>query len=876
MSLLLAVAILQARVPGVTVMVWETGKRFATLPKLVQGQAPNAFYVVPQLGLADRVRGNYGVFARHFVGEVSAKLKVDEAGTYGFRLEADDGARLTIFGELVCDTEDSAFRAGPSAAEGQYKLATGSCDLRIRFFQNDGPFFVRLRWRRPGATVFEPIPSDRLTSEAGLTFVTSPGHKRAELGAPKTRPGDGRPLDDVHPSFTLENLRGPEFRPAVGGLAFLPDGRLALCTWDEQGAVYLIEGLTGRSTRITRFAKGLGEPLGVAWFRGDLYVTQKGEVTRIRDTDADGEADQYFCLSAGWPVSQNYHEFTFNLVPFQGSLYVTTSVPLRGGHTNYMPGSHGAFAVSGGPGSWIRIDAETGAWERLANGLRTPNGMNIGVDGRMFVADNQGTWLPSSALYVLRPGASYLHRERPEESVSPQNLAVWFPHGEIGNSPSEMVLVPDGPYRGQMLIGDVTYGGLQRVFLEKVAGQYQGAVFKHSQGLEAGVNRLAWGPDGCLYIGCIGSNGNWNHLGHKFGLQRLRPNGRLPFEVLELSARRNGFVVQFTKPLGPDAQARLRSALVRQWRYVPSMGYGGPKVADRPVQVERVRCDQRRGLAFLQLSGLREGGVVYFNFRGLAASDGSPMWSPEAWYTLNRAVPTPFDSFEPARGALFVRPPARSEALIGPGARTRLVRKADGGTCDWRIAGESLEVVHDPTQAIGGNDMVSPAPHADVLVHVEWLSPPGGDPARQLNGNSGIKLQERYEVQVLNQPGIVDRSSPATLFNEAGSIYRQTAPSRNPSYGAGVWQTYDIWFTAPKWNGTAKLANARMTVFWNGVLVHDNVEVKRQTGVSAVEAPGGRLLLQDHENGAEGGVRFRNVWWVKDPVKHGIIPPKRT
>src|SRR5262249_33561853 len=137
----------------------------------------------------------------------------------------------------------------------------------------------------------------------------------------------------------------------------------------------------------------------------------------------------------------------------------------------------------------------------------------------------------------------YGHQTEPDGNEPAEAPVVWFPHGEIGNSPTEPVLIPDGPYRGQMLMGDVTYGGIQRVCIERIPASapagperagpvlYQGTVFRFSQGIEAGVNRLAWGPDGCLYVGGVGSNGNWNHKNTKFGLQRLRPNGRIALET---------------------------------------------------------------------------------------------------------------------------------------------------------------------------------------------------------------------------------------------------------------------------------------------------------------------------------------------------------
>lgn len=86
---------------------------------------------------------------------------------------------------------------------------------------------------------------------------------------------------------------------------------------------------------------------------------------------------------------------------------------------------------------------------------------------------------------------------------------VWLPQDEIGNSPSTPLALDLGIYKGQMIHGEVTHGGIKRVFVEEINGQLQGCVFRFIQGLEAGINRIAWGPKGDLYAGGIGNPGNW-------------------------------------------------------------------------------------------------------------------------------------------------------------------------------------------------------------------------------------------------------------------------------------------------------------------------------------------------------------------------------
>ena len=99
----------------------------------------------------------------------------------------------------------------------------------------------------------------------------------------------------------------------------------------------------------------------------------------------------------------------------------------------------------------------------------------------------------------------------------------------------------DGPYKGQMLHGDVTHGGIKRDFLEKINGEYQGAVFRFTQGLEAGVNRLCWGPDGALYVGEVGMVGGWSWKEKQYGLQRMKYNGKPTFEMLAVRAKPQWF-----------------------------------------------------------------------------------------------------------------------------------------------------------------------------------------------------------------------------------------------------------------------------------------------------------------------------------------------
>lgn len=844
--------------PGVTIRAYHLNERLPQRPTVAEGQTPNHYAVHERIDLRETLASPYGELSDEFAGEVTAWLQIDEAGSYRFRLVCDDGAALFIDDQLICDTEDfNGFTAGAVA-----HLERGLHALRIPFYEDRGRFYLQLFWQPPGAAEEALVPADRFFTEPGQTFVTAPGVKRFFFAEDPRAPGDGRALEGVHLAMTLEAFRGPDFRPPVGALCFLPDHRLAVATWDGEGAVYLVDGLMPgdeRGVTVKRFAAGLGEPLGMVFFDGHLIVAQKQEVTRLVDVDGDDVADRYEVIAGGWPASHNYHEFTFNLVAKDGYLYTATSVPLKSGLTNYTPGSEPAYAVGRGPGSIVKIDPDAGTWEIIAEGLRTPNGMGFGTDGEMFVCDNQGSWLPSSRMNRVREGGFYGHQLTPNDERESDPPVVWLPQDEIGNSPSEPVVIPDGPYRGQMLVGDVTHGGIKRIMVERINGEYQGAVFRFSQGVEAGVNRLVWGPDGKLYVGGIGSNGNWHHKQKKFGLERLAWNGEVPFEMHAVESRAKGFTITFTTPVDRAMLEDRSRYAIQSWRYEPSASYGGPKVAPKALGIARAIANEDGTQVYLEIPGLEPGTVVHLRLNGITDAEGNSPWTTEAWYTLNALASVDGPAFrDPARdfsSRLAREAPEGAVVLFDGKDTSNLVMASDpAAPFGWTVMPDGSLAVE-----IDAGDVLTRDSFGSGWLHVEWLSPPGGPLNVQQNGNSGVKPQERYEIQIMNTPG----PPHPPRFNESGAIYRQTAADVNASLGAGVWQTYDILFTAPVWTGETKVKNARMTVYWNGVLVHDDVEVKDKTGVSKPEAPGLHpTLFQAHASQAIGPVRFRNLWFL--------------
>jgi hypothetical protein len=175
--------------------------------------------------------------------------------------------------------------------------------------------------------------------------------------------------------------------------------------------------------------------------------------------------------------------------------------------------------------------------------------------------------------------------------------------------------------------------------------------------------------------------------------------------------------------------------------------------------------------------------------------------------------------------------------------------KVGGGPATWPVADGSVESL--------GGDIRTKERFGDFRLHAEWYQPNyPPEVTGQARGNSGVYIQERYEIQVLESFGV---TAPRT--DDAGAIYLKKAPDVNAATRPGTWQSYDIVFRAARYDSAGtKIENARVSLWWNGRLVHDDVAVDGKTGNGQPEDPGpGHLRLQDHGDPGENP-RFRNIW----------------
>ena len=682
-------------------------------------------------------------------------------------------------------------------------------------------------------------------------------------------PGDQYPLQDVHPSFDLFQARPNSFQPKVGGIDFLKDGRMVVSTWDAAGSVYIVDNVqSGDTTKMKakRIGFGLAEPLGLKVVNDTIYVMQKHEMTRLIDTDGDDIIDEYQTLCDDWKVSSNFHEFGFGLAYKDGYFYATLATAINPGGASTQPQIPDRGKV-------IKVNKNNGAMTFIASGLRTPNGIGIGYKDDIFVADNQGDWLPSSKIVHVRDGAWFGSRSVDPEGTKDKKEdlpVVWLPQDEIGNSPSTPLAINLGPYKGQMIHGEVTHGGVKRVFVEEINGQLQGCVFRFIQGLEAGVNRLQWGPEGALYVGGIGNPGNWGQTGKlKYGLQRLVFNNKPTFEMLAVRAKSNGMEIEFTEPLQDGDGWNTEHYEVKQWYYKPTIEYGGPKLNEKRLIVKSATVSDDRKKVFLEFDGQKDNHMIYIRLKKHYISEAErAVWSTEAWYTMNQV---PKDNAGIPKKSLYTyalnsltdaEKKAGWQLLFDGKTMTgwRNFRKKTIGK-SWVINEEAIHLDAKPNkdghwQAADGGDIITDKPYENFDFTYEWKISNCGNSGVMFNVVEADKYDYVWktgpEMQVLD-----NTCHPDSRFvtHRAGDLYDM------------IECKYQTVKPAGEWNEARIKSNKGNVEFWlNGIKVvsftmHDDTWKKMVAKSKFKDMPdfgkakSGHLSLQDHGD----KVWFRNI-----------------
>ena len=444
----------------------------------------------------------------------------------------------------------------------------------------------------------------------------------------------------------------------VSGILPVAGQRLLVTT--RRGEVWWIDGAydADPKPRYTLFAQGLHEPLGIiAAPSGGYYVAQRQELTRLVDTNSDGRAD-VFQTVAKLPISGSYHEYAFGpvLAP-NGNLRVTLNVAFGGSTQAPVPWR-----------GWMVEITPDGQLTPIASGLRSPAGFAVSSQGEWFSTDNQGEWVGSGKITHIESGDFLGHpaglawsklpgstvKVRPENisdfeqpmHVVAQNLpglkppAVWLPHTILGISNSGMIEDLSGgkfgPFAGQFYVGDQGQSKLIRVSLEKVAGVWQGAAYSFREGFDSGILRMAIGENATMFVG--ESARGWGSVGPKqYGIERVTWTGQTPFEIKEIKAQPDGFLLTFTQPVDRATAENLASYSLAGFTYNYHTAYGAAPVNRMVCPIQKIVVAPDGLSVRLAAQCLREGYIHEVKVSGVrAATGGSAVLHPVAYYTLNR------------------------------------------------------------------------------------------------------------------------------------------------------------------------------------------------------------------------------------------------
>jgi len=450
--------------------------------------------------------------------------------------------------------------------------------------------------------------------------------------------------------YSIVTVKTPEdVRFSATGLDVDSEGTVWVAT--RLGDVWQLEN--GRDWKL--FASGLHEPAGLLCDDdGTILVAQKPELTRLVDLDRDGVADEYVQVTSEFDFHDNYHEYHYGPIKDTSGVYH--------GLLNLDHQAQGTLNLGGAMGSvggyrgWAYRVFPDGTFDAYAVGLRSPAGIGMSPWGEIFCIDNQGDWVATSKLHLLEPGKFYGHpvslRDREGYSLELINAgreedfdrfretpAIWIPHVEVANSPSnpewDVTGGKFGPFEGQVFVGDQTMSNLFRMSLQKVKGVYQGMVINFMDGFQSGNIRLRFDQKGSLWVGQTGRG--WKSKGGKlYGVQKVVWNGTNPFEILDIKLTDTGFNITFTEELD-QTQIDVGTVSVQKFHYPYTRNYGAPKTELEPVEVQSVNLlvDGRTLAVKLPLTA---GKVYEFDINRLQSLSGRTVSVSKAFYTLNQLV----------------------------------------------------------------------------------------------------------------------------------------------------------------------------------------------------------------------------------------------
>ncbi|MCH2134071.1 MAG: PQQ-dependent sugar dehydrogenase [Phycisphaerales bacterium] len=666
--------------------------------------------------------------------------------------------------------------------------------------------------------------------------------------------------------YTVETIPAPEGEIIeVGGMDMLPDGSLALST--RRGRVWIVENPDAEDPADARwhlFADGLAEGLGLKVVDGEIYVIQRSELSRLRDDDGDRRVDHIDTLTQGWGLTNNYHEYAFGLpVDDEGNFYVSLNLAF------INPAWWHGQSQEPWRGWVLRISPE-GEVTPMAHGFRSPCGIGMNIEGDVFVTDNQGDWMPVCPIFHVKDGGFYGHPnslrwtedwrstgEIPSDTQpvleERQPAAIWIPYDwsrSTGN------LVPDttdgrfGPFDEQLFVAELTNGMVLRTDLEKVNGEYQGAIWPFRKRVGS-VCRVRFGDDGTLYTGL--TNRGWGGMEPAHGLRRVRWTGVMPMEMSSVDLLEDGFEIEFTRPVAEEVEVSADDINARTYRYNWWWEYGSPEQASEPLAVSDVSLSDDRRTLIVRTPDLVAGKCVRMKLSDIRGDEGHELLHPEFSYTVNQM---PGDTSPAPMIAQRVAPPLERGAGILDG----WVRLTWGDPTDrvngrgWELASAELDADGAFTRKPGNhllmnspedaNDLVLPMQDLDGRLQFSLFLSSGGGVGVGLPSGARVVLRDHgtippaATIQVIEADDRVLGEWPVEFW-----------------FGPGQWQRLALDYEGPQFDPQGRQLNRGRIggIYLDNVAIVDPFDLPMTTGDGE---RGSMRLLGDVGPGGVSNIRF--------------------
>lgn len=482
-----------------------------------------------------------------------------------------------------------------------------SLDLHIPPTPKETNLRVSLIWPK-GELAFRVLAEDLKAEPIDLTRLTLGG----SANWPEELRTQGRVSDDTKSPYVADVIELPGKNPwgasiRFGGVDFFDDGRAALCTWD--GDVWIVSGLDAglKDVKWRRFAAGLHQPLGLRVVKGIIHVAGRDQITKLHDLNGDGEADFYENFNNDGPLTLQRHEFVMGLeTDAEGNFY-------------YCRSGHYILSKKGKNCCVMKVSRDGRKLEVFARGLREPNGLSIGPDGTMTVADNEGNGIPQTPIYRLLPGRDYGFTPPANYQVKEKPI-VWLPP-TVDRSAGGQVWAPKnwGPFGGQLLHTSYGSAALFSVLIDKSDHTWQGAVWRFPTNFTSGVMRARFSPaDGQLYV--CGLRG-WDTNGTRDGdFSRIRFTGMKSPVPVGIEVLKNAIAVEFSDKLD-NKSAQDDQNWACEWNTGPVVKKASLK--EMPIERIRLAADGRTVTLELEESERMRSAPNYSLRYRIRASDGS-------------------------------------------------------------------------------------------------------------------------------------------------------------------------------------------------------------------------------------------------------------